>query len=896
MTFIKHVFKYQEYRRTQFLNTMTKDDLGRHRGGVLYGMKLIPKGGAVHVDAGALYTPYGSKIFWDARPSDISNGVIDLTAVLYQGYPVLDIANVVQRPIMVAVVAQFPVDMQTAADTPPRIESSDDLAGATPPVTFAAYASSYQKDTARPGFNLFAHHPLELAESGVPGWSVTDAGSSGDDLTTAGGNAQRAAASPGSLAAVQINQVLIGYIIIGGTAAVTPLNIGTDVWAAGVSYVPVKNPWQTLQSLLGFDPLMGRTGDLVDGGVADALNPANGALSQEAVARKMATGATFSGVPLGVPRYGTTSVGPGGFDSTWSTYRFPNFMRDGDSILTALQRMDYLLRLWMDKTGDQGLLRSVQDGLYSFPTTYLPRFAPLEGVLHQMGGKVTGNNFNTSNWGANEDLPLNADPFAASVATVDGDTIYDHVLKSGVMTHVPQQLNITTMGIAGDTHRQAIRALDWSMFHFLKDILGLDIRRSWLRLEAPWGGSQPLPAWNDQPAGVPVDNTGRPNVQSGFPMRPTIFVSGSLGGLVAADFNIYLGAEKIKTAIELMAIRGSSDAGPNLLKNSVFAKQGLVANPGSPTDWVVDGASTWNLVAAPAVGEARRLVLTLQDYCRQRIDVSANAMLLGAILDAGVLSVSVSIANMTAASVLYVGVKLLDAGLVEMVTAGGYVKTTGTSETDGYTTFTFAMKLPLCRTAGGVATTARTTLMAAIKHIGIEIINPDGPGTPKSVSIAGAYLGAGMPSLLPMANRDYYEFLSRDGGLQSAMRGDFYLGLHQAKNAADATTPQDLTTLSQVTTAIGVETSRAVAAEGVLTTAIATETSRAIGVESTLQLKGVYDGTEYLDNGLVAVGNSIKLNIAGTDRFVPSSLSAAGPCHSNCHSNCNHSDCGRGSW
>lgn len=806
MPFIKHVFKYQEYRRTQFLNTMAKDDLGRHRGGVLYGMKLIPKGTSVQVDAGALYTPYGSKIFWDARPADLgpSIGVVDLSAVLLNGTPVLQ--NVTDRPIIVAVVAQFPSDMQNAADTPPSIEGSDDLAGAVPPVTFAAYASSYQQDTARPGFNLFSHHPLELAASGVPGWSVTDAGSSGDDLTTAGGPAQRPAATPGSNAAVQINQILIGYIIIGGIVGSTPLDLGTDVWAPGVTYVPVKNPWQTLQTLLGLDPLMGRTPDLVDGGVAEPLDPTTGALSQVSIARKMATAASYSGPPLGVPRFGTTGVGPGGFDQTWSTYRFPNFMRDGDSILDALRRMDYILRLWMDKTGDQGLIRSVQDGAVSGPTTYLKRFESLEGILYQMGGKVTGNNLNTANWGGDNDLPLSigGDPFAATVATLDGDTVYDHVLKSGVLTHTPQQLDLTTMEGAGDTHRQAIRALDWSMFHFLKDILGIDIRRSWLRLQGAWT-SQALPAWTDLPAGLPVDNTGKPGVQSGFPLRPAIFVSGALGGLTAADFNLYLGVDKIKAAVENAERRTSAGASPNLLKNPVFAKGGTVTSPGSPMNWSVDVASTWGLVPNPGTGEPRRLVATLHDYCRQYVGLTTNLELLGAILDCGVLSLSVSLAQMSAGEVLYVGLKLLDniapgPGVNDLLTAGGYVRATGTSESDGYTTFTFAVKLPTMRNADGTATAARTTLMSLVRGIGIEIINPDGGGSPKSISIAGAHLGAGLPPMLPMANQDYYEFLSRDGGPASKMRGPLEMGNQDINDVKDLHVNHDATVTGRTTT------------------------------------------------------------------------------------------------
>jgi len=816
MPYIKHVFKYQEYRKTQFLNTMAKDDLGRHRGGVLYGMKLIPKsagGNSIYVDSGALYTPYGTKIFWDAPATALGAGigVINLDAVLLEatGQPVMGSANIVERPIIVAVVAELPAD--TPTETQPQIENAGDLTGVTPPITFKAFASTYRQDTARPGFYLFAHHPVDMVNPDPgSGWTGADAGQSDQALRTAdsslaGGAAIRPAASPGINAALKVNQILIGYIIIGGTSGSTPLTIGTDVWAPGITYVPVMNPWQTLQSLLGADPLMGRTEGLVDGGVADALNPSTGAVSQAAIGRKMATGAANNLIPLGVPRFGTPAVDSAGYEATWSTYRFPNFVRDGDNLLESLRRMDYLLRLWMDKTGDQGLVRSVQDGTAG----YLSRFASLEGILYQMDGSaISTHNLNTANWASDNDLPLSiaSDAFAdqpshlasATVATVDGDTVYNHVLKPGMLTHIPSQLDITTMQGAGDSHRQAIRALDVSMFHFLHDILGVDIRRSWLRLPTAWTGSQPLPAWSDLPAGLPVDNTSQPNVQSGFPLRPTILVNGSLSGMTAADFNIYLGTEKIKTAIEEVAKRSSQNHSPNLLKNPVFAKSGTFSNPGTPLNWLVDGGTTWQLIPnTGGTGVARRFSATLTGttgYLRQYTDLTSNPELLGAILDSGVISISVSLAQLTA-GVVYVGLKLLDGaapggGVNDLVSVGGYVKQTGTTEANGYTTFTFALKLPAMRNTDGTATAARTTLLAAVKSVGIEVINPDSGA--KVVSIAGAYLGCGMPPMAPMAEQNYFEFLSRDGGADSVMRGPLYMGQHQVKDVSPATDPTDV--------------------------------------------------------------------------------------------------------
>lgn len=813
MPYLKHVFKYQEYRRTQFLNTMAKDDLGRHRGGVLYGMKLIPKGSAVYVDAGALYTPFGTKIFWDAQAVELSNaGVVDLAStekpVLFPqvgGAKVLDSSNIANRPIVVAIVAVLPSDMSAASNAQPQIEAAGDLSMATPPVTFEALAFSYRKDTGRPGFDLFAHHPVEMSEEGsgpvlpgAPVWSRVDAGQSDQALRTVDTTvdpaavATREAASPALNAALKAHQILIGYIIIGGTASSTPLDLGTDVWAEGITYVPVMNPWQTLQSLLGFDPLMGRTAGLIDGGVADAVTPLNSALSQGAVTHKMALLSGINSSPLGVPRFGTPSVHATGdpstiaaFDASADTYRFPNFVRDGDSLLDTIRRMDYIMRLWMDKTGDQGLVRSAQDGVVSGPTTYLKRFSPLDALLYQMDGTdVATHNFNTANWGADNDLPLNisTDPFAVTVATVGAPSDIDsHVLKSGVLTHTPSLLDITAMQGAGDSHRQAIRALDWSMYHLLEDVLGVSFKRSYLRLENSWPDGT-MNDWVDLPAGLPVDNTGKAGVQSGFPLRPTIIVSG-LSGIVASDFNVYLGREKIKEAIEEVAKRSSQNASPNLLKNPIFAKTGDFISPGDPLNWVVDADTTWQIIPnTGGDGTARRFNATLAGTTgrlHQTVNLTSRPELLGAILDSGVISLSISMAQMSA-GVVYVGLKLLGTGPTDLLDVGGYVKQTGTSTVNGYTNFTFALKLPAMRDSAGAATPARATLLAAVKYIRFEVLNL--AADTKDVDVSGCYLGAGMPPLLPMASQDYYEFLSRDGGVESKMRGPLNAGNQDVEN------------------------------------------------------------------------------------------------------------------
>jgi hypothetical protein len=74
-------------------------------------------------------------------------------------------------------------------------------------------------------------------------------------------------------------------------------------------------------------------------------------------------------------------------------------------------------------------------------------------------------------------------------------------------------------------------------------------------------------------------------------------------------------------------------------------------------------------------------------------------------------------------------------------------------------------------------------MLAAIKGIGIEIVNPDGAGAMKDFSIAGAWLGVGAPPSVPMCSQEFHEFLSRDGGTRSAMRGDLEMGGKNINNA-----------------------------------------------------------------------------------------------------------------
>ena len=107
---VKHTLKYQEQRRTMLLNAHAKDDYGRHRGQVLYGMRLTPTGpNTVTIGSGALYTSLGTRLFWDVAGAP---PVLDLsTAASLSGLPSAHL------PLVVAVIAR--VNLAGAVATVP---------------------------------------------------------------------------------------------------------------------------------------------------------------------------------------------------------------------------------------------------------------------------------------------------------------------------------------------------------------------------------------------------------------------------------------------------------------------------------------------------------------------------------------------------------------------------------------------------------------------------------------------------------------------------------------------------------------------------------------------------------------------------------------------------------
>mgnify|MGYP006282072457 FL=1 len=441
---VKHVFKFQEQRRTLFLNLATKDDFGRHRGVVLYGMQATPQGTSLQIGSGALYTHFGTKFYWDVPSDSLSS--IDFNTVLLSGNSVLDAgaATAEERPILVGLYAEVAPSIDPGRQ--PQIEDLTEVDSGT--IQFKARVIAASAETGQPLLNLRPIDPVGMDTEQLPQTDYARI-----DTTADNPPANRSPSGPANTESFQRAQIPLGYLIIGvDEFGVPPTSLGTGgVWNDGIVYVPPDDPWSLLTDFLGHDVLFGRASQ---SGVAEpAVSLAS--VLQTPVGWETANG-NFDQVPFASPRFGTPA--PGSDPDPWatgnwlSTYRAPNFLRDGESLVWQFRRLDYFLRLWMDRTGDQDLVRLIQDGQGSS----LDRQAPLAQVLREFTGTESGDNQNTLTWPDD----------------VIGDD--NQVLKSGKLLHALQDLANTSLS-EGDHHRGAIYALDLGFWHLLVDILGFSL-------------------------------------------------------------------------------------------------------------------------------------------------------------------------------------------------------------------------------------------------------------------------------------------------------------------------------------------------------------------------------------------------------------------------------------
>jgi hypothetical protein len=219
-------------------------------------------------------------------------------------------------------------------------------------------------------------------------------------------------------------------------------------------------------------------------------------------------------------------------------YRLPSFMKDGDDILWVMRRLDYLLRLWMNRTGDQVLVGQTQDGtafdLGGGKFDFMPT---LERILNKFDGGSS--------------LTTNKNIITYMLASESGGANpYNKVLKSGAIPHADEQssdINAILNTTMGDTHLGAIKALERCAWNILQYIIGVDAYRSWLR---DIDNSQnPLGMFTDLPVNIPV--------------QPSSF-SGNMSTAYIPN------SSTIVPAIRELVLRSERNVGTNFLINSSF--------------------------------------------------------------------------------------------------------------------------------------------------------------------------------------------------------------------------------------------------------------------------------------------------------------------------------------
>lgn len=739
---IKHNLHYQEERRTLYLNLANKDDYGRHRGVVLYGLNVEPASAtSVRIRPGAVATPFGTKFFFDAtNPDDPTINTINLNTLQISGNSIFAAANNNLRPIYVAIIAEVsPVDPSRQ----PIVESEAQMGAST--IRFRARVIATSRATGQSTMNLAPVDPVNMVDLQTPD-SDYDPVRTYDEY----GGLPTRILTGGTPANESQNrsEVILGYVILGTRADGTPatvLNSGSD-WAEGVTFVRAGNAWEQISDFVGHDVLLGRN-NVRTFGAPVAASPS---LKQLATTFQ-ANGGSASFIPATTPNFGTPT--PTGltnpWDQTWAAYRPPSFMKDGEQLTWQLRRLDYILRLWMDRTGDQTLVNLIQDGA----GTDQQWQSPLHRILLRFTGTDT-NNLNSMEW---------------SDGTPSG-TIVNHLLKSGVAAHDIKGLADVLGTVYGDTHAMALNALNIGILHLLRDVLGMDVSfgrvgidRAVLR--APGAIARSNPAFDlagDGPLGDQLVGTTRKE------LRPT------LTGLTATA---YLDNESLYPAIEMVA-RRASEGGQNLLRNRLFQAGDL--NSGTTADlpfWSLS-AGTWTRTTLVAALDLVKVQFTLPNNASVSQTLTENTNIPTLLSPGTIVSCSVSL-KVTAGEVT-INVVGRDGVAAEILRAASKVVDVNSR----YENVSFSFKI----------TTPTTVASLAL------VILAGAAGA--TVDVAGTWMGIGQAPENPAFDPSAHDFLSRDGGSLKQLRGPIYGGGFQAKNFADPTVAQDLVTKAYVDDAL----------------------------------------------------------------------------------------------
>lgn len=725
---IKHVLKFQESRRTVFLHAANKDAFGRHRGHVMYGMKLTPNGTKVHIGPGALYTAFGTRLYLDIQSSASVAGLLTLdlndpTIVNVNNSSIFNSNNYERYPLIVAIIAKFDVYGQNdPADLPQskQIESQSEVSAE---VSFQAKLVTWDRETINPTFDIVAQDPIFMNKG-----QQSDAFTADYDVRK-NYDADSVISSPAGrpAGAIKFDEIVLGYIIIG-----TPLGSSTPatklegaansgLWADGVSATQSRNSWEALEDFIGADVLFGRNDKLVLTAPVDGVS----ALSQVPGAWNVGSGFNIyntSTVTL-TPKFGTTGLTAGQFQVEHQNYRLPSFMRDGDSILNVMRRFDYMMRLWMDRTGDQGLIGALQDGTGTGQTL----MSPLLNILNYYdGSSSTVTNLNA--------VQFRDGGLTASQQTPGTDP-NNRVLKSGVIPHIDAQasdINTILTNSFGDTHFAAIRALDVCVGNILNNIFGLSVPRSLLRTTADWTLSG---VFTDQPINL-----------STYPTQGS-------GTLIPNITFPYVGStiNKLIPAVNQLLYRSQRTVGPNLLQNAGF----WASHSGTAVGWDASGGVAYGVNENSGFSWLNMSAWPNNGVLQQTVNVDPTAYLHAA----GLVSASLLVKNDRQLTMYLIAIT---GGSAERVLAQIVIP---------------AQVYP--NLAPRTVSMTADIGAATISTVGyrFKVVNTSGSdsGGAGAMIVYGAAVNAGMPNPCPPSQMPT-DFLSRDGGNAAAMRGDLYLG------------------------------------------------------------------------------------------------------------------------
>lgn len=760
---IKHVFQFAEERRTLWLNTHVKDFLGRHRGCVLYGFEVKVRDNdlsSVEVGPGAAYTAFGTRLIvevhnWSAVGAATPPNVVSLSQYFSP-------AMQASYPIVVGIFMRLIMDPTNS----PNISDATDFGSVGAPVAFTARQIPFHIESVIPAHNIAPRNPISLEAK-----DATDRDAYASTAAVDWRDADVAYVS--ETGAVQFGEIPLACVIITRPAGgPQPINLKS----AGVTIVQCRNAFESIQDILGFPAFYARSplqtaeyteDDLKRLAFVDGFGP-NLASTSSMLA----------------PRYGVARPKDFGNDAMldldkfmadedravwkgadWRAYRPPSFLKDGDSILWALRRLDYVLRLWLDRTGDQELLEAIHFGTGLGSSYGKKQYLNLDAISRYFSGSDSASN--------NKNVITYLEPASSP---------FNSVLQSGYVTHARPSSLAHPNEARGDSHREALSALNAATYHVLEDIFGISATKENLRRSTSWRGlSDPVDLEFLRIADGPIGRRWKHSA-GGYPKHahfPDILTKPAFNGVFAPA---YFTTETVYAAVSELADR-AQHATNNWLRNPTMA---IWRHANSA--YVIDGDwRTVNVVATP-------IHIDFDENFHAVKIVKNAAAPFAAFYQDVVFEDSTDVSHVLRASRLW-----HIAACMKPVSGFGSTAVRLSIQLVGYDVDDPALQSELA----GFSNPSLYSFKFVISDISPDSYYNDYTATiqtmqdaaallnkrlrlrfafvmentgPAELHVHGASFGPGMPGSAHSYHRTYHEFLSRYGGPTTYMRGPLFMG------------------------------------------------------------------------------------------------------------------------